>query len=240
MKQRTFVCVHGVWHGGWCWSRLADVLRVRGHRVTTPTQTGLGERSHLLSPDITIQTFVEDIVRHLQFEDLSGVTLVGHSFGGIPITGVADLVPERIAGLVYLDAIMLESGETWFDLLPQDLAEDRRKLAETSSGGLSLPPAPPESFGITRLDDIVFLKSRLTPHPFRTFTTALELKHPVGNGLPAHYIECTDPSYPPAKVALARAQAKGWPVSQIATGHDAMVSEPERLADLLEGIAKEL
>ncbi len=240
MKQQTFVCVHGVWHGGWCWSRLANILRARGHRVTAPTQTGLGERSHLLSPDITIRTFVEDIVRHLQFEDLSGVTLVGHSFGGIPITGVADLVPERIAGLIYLDAIMLESGETWFDLLPQDLAEDRRKLAETSSGGLSLPPALPESFGITKPDDVAFLKPRLTPHPFRTFTTALDLKHPVGNGLPTHYIECTDPPYPPAKVALARAQAKGWPVSRIATGHDAMVSEPEALADLLEEIAEEL
>ncbi|MEE4010882.1 alpha/beta fold hydrolase [Roseibium sp. FZY0029] len=239
MKHRTFVCVHGVWHGGWCWSRLATILRARGHRVTTPTQTGLGERLHLLSPDITIQTFVEDIARHLQCEDLRDVTLVGHSFGGIPITGVADILPERIAKLVYLDAIMLESGETWFDFLPKDLAEDRRKLAESSSGGLSLPPASPESFGITRPEDIAFLELRLTPHPFRTFTTALELKHPVGNGLPAHYIECTDPPYPPAKVALARAQAKGWPVSQIATGHDAMVSEPKALADLLEGIAEE-
>ena len=239
MKQQTFVCVHGVWHGGWCWSRLANILRARGHRVTTPTQTGLGERSHLLSPEISIQTFVEDIVRHLRFEEMTNVVLVGHSFGGIPITGVADLLPDRIAKLVYLDAIMLESGETWFDLLPEDLAGDRRKLAENSSGGLSLPPASPASFGITRPDDIAFLEPRLTPHPFRTFTTALDLKHPVGNGLPAHYIECTDPPYPPAKVALERAKAKGWPVSQIATGHDAMVSEPEALADLLEDIAEQ-
>jgi len=231
------VLVHGVWHGGWCWSRLADLLRARGHRVTTPTQTGLGERAHLLSVAITIDTFVEDIVRHLECEDLKDVILVGHSFGGIPVTGVADTLPERIGKLVFLDAIMLESGETWFDLLPSELAADRKALAEASSGGLSLPPAPPESFGVTRPEDVAFLEPRLTPHPFKTFTTALELQHPVGNGLPAHYIQCTDPPYPPAKVALERAIGFGWPVSQIATGHDAMVTEPEKLADLLEEIA---
>ncbi|MCK7610764.1 alpha/beta fold hydrolase [Roseibium sediminicola] len=235
--SKTFVLVHGVWHGGWCWARVADILRARSHRVTTPTQTGLGERAHLLAADITIQTFVEDIVRHLHCEDLKDVILVGHSFGGIPVTGAADRVPERIGKLVYLDAIMLESGETWFDLLPPELAADRKALAETSSGGLSLPPAPPESFGVTRPEDVAFLQPRLTPHPFRTFTTSLDLKHPVGNGLPAHYIQCTDPPYAPAKVALERAICHGWPVSKIATGHDAMVTEPEVLADLLEEIS---
>jgi len=236
-ESRTFVLVHGVWHGGWCWSRVAEILRSRGHRVTTPTQTGLGERAHLLNADITIQTFVEDIVRHLDCENLKDVILVGHSFGGIPVTGAADIIPERIAKLVYLDAIMLQTGETWFDLLPPELAADRRVLAERTSGGLSLPPAPPKSFGVTRPEDVAFLEPRLTPHPFQTFTTALKLKHPVGNGLPAHYIQCTDPPYPPAKVALERAIRHGWPVSQIATGHDAMVTEPEKLADLLEKVA---
>lgn len=216
---------------------MVDILRARGHRVTAPTQTGLGERAHLLTPDITIGTFVEDIVRHLVIEDLKDVILVGHSFGGIPITGVADCMPERIAKLVYLDAIMLDSGETWLDLLPPDMAADRKALADSSSGGLSLPPAPPESFGVTRPEDVAFLAPRLTPHPFRTFTTALTLKHPVGNGLPAHYVQCTDPPYPPAKVALERALGNRWPVTQIATGHDAMVSEPEKLADLLEEIS---
>jgi len=234
---KTFVLVHGVWHGGWCWSRVAANLRTRGHRVTTPTQTGLGERAHLLSVDISLQTFVEDIVRHLEFEDLKEVTLVGHSFGGIPITGVADQVPERIRKLVYLDAIMLSSGETWFDLLPEDMAVDRKALAQRTSGGLSLPPAPPESFGVTRPEDVAYLEPRLTPHPFRTFTTALDLKNPVGNGLPAHYIQCTDPPYRPADVALERALGFGWPVSRIATGHDAMVTEPEVLADFLDEIA---
>ncbi|MEM8701233.1 MAG: alpha/beta fold hydrolase [Pseudomonadota bacterium] len=234
MEPKAFVLVHGVWHGGWCWSRVADILRARGHRVTAPTQTGLGERSHLLSSEITIQTFVEDIVRHLEFNDLKDVVLVGHSFGGIPITGAADVVPTRIARLIYLDAIMLDTGETWMGLLPEDMAKDRKRLAQETSGGLSLPPAPAESFGVTRPEDIAFVQPRLTPHPFRTFTTALDLKNPVGNGLPAAYISCTDPAYRPAGVALDRARKLGWPVAEIATGHDAMVTEPRALADLLE------
>lgn len=237
MEARTFVLVHGVWHGGWCWSRVARILRARGHRVTAPTQTGLGERAHLLSPDITIGTFVEDIVQHLHFEDLHQVVLVGHSFGGIPVTGAADKVPERIAKLVYLDAIMLDSGETWLDLLPGEIARDRSALAQTSSGGLSLPPAAPDSFGLSDPADAAFVASRLTPHPFKTFTTALDLKNPIGNNLPAAYIECTDPPYRPAAIALQRARKLGWPVEQIATGHDAMVSAPEALADLLEKLA---
>lgn len=237
MKPKTFVLVHGVWHGGWCWSRVAEILSSRGHRVSAPTQTGLGERSHLLSSAITIETFVDDIVEHMRFEDLNNVVLVGHSFGGIPITGVADVAPERIAKLIYLDAIMLNSGETWFDLLPEDMAQDRKALAEKTSGGLSLPPASPESFGVTRPVDVAFLEPRLTPHPFKTFTTSLTLKNPVGNGLPASYIQCTDPPYRPAAIALQRAQEFGWPVSQIATGHDAMVTEPEAVADLLEKLS---
>ncbi len=234
MTNRTFVLVHGVWHGGWCWSRLADILTARGHRVSAPTQTGLGERSHLLSQDITLNTFVEDIVNHLVYEDLGKAVLVGHSFGGAPITGVADVVPQRIARLVYLDAIMLKSQETWLSLLPEKMAEDRTALAIKSSGGVSLPPAPAESFGVSEPEDLAFLEGRLTPHPFATFTTALTLKGPVGNGLPATYIRCTDPPYVPAKIAHLRAKDRGWPVEEIATGHDAMVTAPLAVADLLE------
>ena len=125
----TFVLVHGVWHGGWCWSRVAARLRKRGHRVTTPTHTGLGERSHLLSKSITMDTFVDDIVGHLTWEDLKDVVLVGHSFGGAPISGAADKVPERIKRLVYLDAAVMEDGETWYGLLPPEIAVDRKKVA---------------------------------------------------------------------------------------------------------------
>ncbi|MEM1360620.1 MAG: alpha/beta fold hydrolase [Pseudomonadota bacterium] len=237
MVKRHYVLVHGVWHGGWCWARVETLLRAKGHSVSAPTQTGLGERAHLLRPGITVEVFVEDIVQHILFEDLSDVVLVGHSFGGIPITGVADRIPERLAKLVYLDAIALETGETWLSLLPEEIAADRTALAEKTSGGLSLPPAPPESFGVTLPQDVAFLAPRLTPHPFETFTSALSLKAPVGNGVPAHYIRCTEPSYPPAKIAHERALALGWPVTEIKTGHDAMVTAPGALAERLQTIA---
>lgn len=237
MSGQTFVLVHGLWHGGWCWSAVAERLHAMGHRVTAPTHTGLGERSHLMSADITLDTFVEDVVRHITFEDLSDVVLVGHSFGGIPITGVADRIPERLAHLVYLDAIALNSGETWMSLLPPDIAADRSALAQSSSGGVSLPPAPPESFGVTAPEDVAFIGDRLTPHPFATFTTSLMLNGPVGNGVPATYIECTSPAYRPARVALERARGFGWPIETIACGHDAMVVAPQEVAELLNRIA---
>lgn len=236
-RCRTFVLVHGMWHGGWWWSRVAEQLRIRGHKVTTPTQTGLGERAHLRSALITLDTFVADIVNHLKWEDLSDVVLVGHSFGGAPISGAADGVPERVAKLIYLDAAIMEDGESWFGLLPPDLVADRTKIAQGFSGGISLPPAPPQTFGVTDPDDAAWVASRLTPHPFATLTTPLRLDHRCGNGLPAHYITCTSPTYRPAAMCRERAEERGWPISPLDSGHDAMVSHAHATADMLETLS---
>jgi pimeloyl-ACP methyl ester carboxylesterase len=236
---RTFVLVHGIWHGGWCWSRVADLLRAHGHKVTAPTHTGLGERAHLLSEGITLETFVEDIVNHLKYEDLSDVVLVGHSFGGAPISGAADRVPARIAKLIYFDAAIMENGETWFGLLPPGMVADRSKLARRFSDGLSLPPAAPDSFGVTDPDDVAWLAPRLTPQPFATLVTPLKLVHRCGNGLPVHYVTCTSPAYPPAMLCRDRAEERGWPIAPLASGHDAMVSHAPATAALLERLAVE-
>src|ERR1700678_102881 len=118
---QTFVLVHGAWHGGWCWSRVADRLRAAGHRVFTPTQTGLGERKHLLSKDITLDTFTTDIVNVIEAEELSDIILVGHSFGGNAISGVADVMPERIRHLVYLDSLVVEGDKSPFDGLSAEV-----------------------------------------------------------------------------------------------------------------------
>ena len=123
----TFVLVHGIWHGGWCWDEVAEILRGRGHRVTAPTQTGLGERSHLLSKDITLTTFVDDIVNHLTWNELENVILVGHSFGGAVIIGAADRARDRLDRLIFLDGAIMKNGETWFGLLPKEMADDRLK-----------------------------------------------------------------------------------------------------------------
>src|SRR5262249_21093481 len=125
----TFVLVHGAFHGGWCWSRVAEPLRAAGHRVFTPTLTGLGERSSSINPSIELNTFTDDVAQVLEFEELTDVILVGHSFAGWPISGVADRMPDRLRHLVYLDAAIPKSGVSVFDEIPPALKEQRMKLA---------------------------------------------------------------------------------------------------------------
>ena len=229
----NYVLVHGAFHGGWCWSRVAGRLRAGGHNVFAPTQTGLGERRHLASKDITIDTFVADITGVLEAEELNDVVLVGHSFAGATISGVADRMPERIRHLVYLDSRILEAGQSIMHV-------DARctgwlQAAKESSGGVSVPCPPAGVFAFSHPDDLAWVERRLTPHPAGTFISPLELTNPdIGNGLPRTYVACTDPIYPPLLVchnwALGR---EGWGWAETPGGHDAMVTQPEALARLL-------
>jgi pimeloyl-ACP methyl ester carboxylesterase len=235
-KPKTYVLLHGAWHGGWCWNRVADPLRAAGHKVYTPTQTGLGERSHLLSKDISLDVFVNDLVNVLEWEDLRDVVLVGHSFGGIAITGAADRVPQRIRHLVYLDSLILENGQSPFSVIPPDVVAARRKLAQDFSGGVSMPVPDPKAFGVTDPTDAAWLKAKCTPHPLSTYEAKLTLKGPVGNGLPATYI-AVKPHYGPTAAARAFAQArKDWRYMEIDAGHDAMLTSPRAVLDILSAI----
>lgn len=234
----TFVLVHGAWHGGWCWSGVADVLRAAGHRVYTPTQTGLADRSHLMSGNISINTFVDDIANLLIWEQLQDVVLVGHSFGGISVTGVADRMPERLRRLVYLDALLLQGGQTAFSQIPPDVVAARIKAANESSGGMSLPVPPASAFGLTREADQQQIAARLTPHPLSTYNTPLNLKNVLSNGVPTSYINCTAPIYSAlAKSRTLAKEQKGWTNIDLATGHDAMVAAPVETAQLFMKIA---
>src|SRR4051794_4787353 len=179
----TFVLLHGAFHGGRCWARVAPMLRAQGHAVFTPTQTGLGERAHLLSRDITLDTFVQDIVAVLESEELEDAVLVGHSFGGIGITGAADRVRHRIRSLIYLDSVIPQSGSSPLDLLPPEVAADRRRLA-AESGGVSVPPPDPGFFGVPPGPRADWVRRRMTSHPFGAFDSALTLANPPGHGLP--------------------------------------------------------
>jgi pimeloyl-ACP methyl ester carboxylesterase len=232
--SRTFVLVHGAWHGGWCWVRVADRLRAAGHRVFTPTLTGLGDRAHLLSPAVGLDTFIQDVVATLETEELADTILVGHSFGGAPITGAADRAPERIAHLVYLDAMLPQDGQSIFDLVAPEFAAERRKQAQTTSGGLSFPPPPANAFGVESPVDVEWVERQLRPQPLRVYEDRLRLRHNFGNGRRITYIACTEPSY-----ALllpiheyARRQAE-WQYLELATGHDAMITAPDELTALL-------
>jgi pimeloyl-ACP methyl ester carboxylesterase len=236
--KHTFVLVHGAWHGGWCWRGVADRLRAEGHRVFTPTCTGLGERAHLMSREITLDTFTADIAGVIEAEELEAVVLVGHSFGGNPTSGVADRMKERLRHLVYLDAIVVEPGKAPFDSLPPDVVAGRRKAAAESSGGLSLPNPPVSAFGVPEGPDAEWVRRRLTPHPISTYESKLNIEGPVGNGLPRTYIHCTQPSYAALEGSRQWVKAQeGWRWREIATGHDAMVSAPGELARMLAGIA---
>jgi len=234
---RDYVLAHGSWHGGWCWRLVADRLRAGGHRVFTPSYTGMGDRAHLLSSSITVDTFIEDLIQVIQTEELQDVVLVGHSFGGVPITGVADRIPERIGHLVYFDAVLLESGQDSFSNYPKKEADARIAAAARATGGLAVPvpdPLPPVWGMAEGTAEHEWAKRRLTPHPLGSYTTPLALKHSIGNGLPRTYIHCTQPSHPILERSreLVKSQS-GWNWVEIAAPHEAHMTHPDLLADIL-------
>ena len=199
-----------------------------------PTLTGLGERAHLLSREVTLETHIADVTGLLEAEELSEVVLVGHSYGGIVITGAAARAKARLRQLVYLDSAIVEDGASWSDIgLPQVVAE-RRKQAQESSGGVSLPVPKAEVFGLREPKDIDWVQRRMTPHPFGGFDQKMRWGGPVGDGLPKLYVDCTEPAYAGLAAVKDRYRGKaGWPFREIKTGHDAMVSAPEETAKLL-------
>jgi hypothetical protein len=144
---------------------------------------------------------------------------------------------DRIRQLIYLDAVILENGQSVFSQLPKDVVEARTKAAQETSGGLSIPAPPPAAFGITDAAQTQFVQSRFTPHPFNTFVSPLKLANKVGNGLPTTYIICADPIYKPLEASRNWVKVAGWKTIEIQCGHDAMVIAPDRLADLLDADA---
>lgn len=236
----TFVLVHGAWHGGWCWRRVASRLRAAGHDVYTPSLTGLGERAHLLSPSIDLDTHIHDVINVLEYEELTGVVLVGHSYAGAVITGVADRAASRLAHLVYLDAFVPRDGEALFDLHPPPMRDGMRARSDAEGQGWRLPPPTvgPVLFGITDPADLDWVRGKLGPQPRRPHEQPLRLAHAAGAPLPRTFVYCTDktPGDPFAAMAQ-RAREEGWGYTELPTGHDAMVTMPEELVALLATIA---
>ena len=230
----VFVLVHGAFHGGWCWRRVADLLTATGARVFTPTMTGLGERAHLLTRHVGLETFIADVIGVIETEELDDVVLVGHSFGGAVISGVVDRVPGRIAQLVYLDAVVPQPGQSAISQLPPETQALRIRTAEESSGGVSIPVPTGDIFDLPPGPDRDWVARRITPHPLAAYTDPVVLNGPVGNGRPRSYIRCTAPPYPAVQPSYGRIKAEeGWALIDIATGHDAMVTAPETLTALL-------
>ena len=205
-----------------------------GHRVYCPTLTGLGERRHLLSRAVNLDTHINDVVGLIEAEELAEIILVGHSYGGIVITGVAARAKGRLRQLVYLDSALVEDGASWGSIAPPEVAVARRKAAQDSSGGLSLPVPEAKVFGLSDPKDLDWVQRRMTPHPFAPFDQKMRWGGPIGNGLPKVYIDCSSPAYPGLAAVKDRYRGKpDWKFIDLKTGHDAMVSAPDETARLL-------
>ncbi|WP_333863581.1 alpha/beta hydrolase [Sphingobacterium sp.] len=229
----TYVLVHGAWHGGWCWQDVAQRLTDAHYRVYAPTLTGLGERRHLIEPSTDIDTHIQDIVNLIEMEDLHDVYLVGHSYAGAVIAGVADRIPSRLHKLIFLDAMIVENGQSPISLQPKAVQELQLKNIQRKE---NFAPFDVALFGVTAPSMVSWVKERLSPQPFGTFAQPLHLKHQYGNGLPLVYIACTDPQLPIMKEMSQKVRADqklSWQYREIATGHDAMLTEPKKLADML-------
>src|SRR5579859_8039698 len=188
-SMATFVLVHGAWHGGWCWQKVVPFLAAAGHGVYAPTLTGLAERAAELSADVGLDTHIEDVVGLLQKQDLHDVILVGHSYGGMVITGVVDAVPERIAHLVYLDTFVPRDGESLADVAPIPIYV-LRKQAQAHGDGWRVNPLG--TYGVTTEPDRSWVLSKLTPQPLKTLEQPLHLKHPaIVSSFPRTHIHCT-------------------------------------------------
>lgn len=190
-----------------------------------------------MSKDLTLDILIEDLAGIVEDEGVQDAIVVGHSFGGSMVSGLAERIPDRISQLVYLDASVLTNGESMFDCQSPDLVKERLKLAEESSGGMSLPPPSCEKLGILDAAQCEYVQARLTPHPLGTYTSPITLERSPGEGFRCTYIPCVDPDYSPLNWARERAKKFGWPIIPIATGHDAMVSAPEDLTNILLEIA---
>ncbi|MEW6688335.1 MAG: alpha/beta fold hydrolase [Pseudomonadota bacterium] len=227
--------VHGAWHGGWCWRRVAGLLAAKGHRVFCPTLTGLGERAHLLTPAVDVDTHIQDVLGLLEAEELEDVVLAGHSYAGMVITGVAARARARLRRLVYLDALLVQDGESWAEAFPPEIAEARRRSAVMTNGVKAIPPPDPAIYGFADAADAEWVRRRMTPHPFAAFEHRNRWGGPVGNGVPKVYVDCTRPALA-ALAAMKRDRLAGWDVIALATGHDLMVSAPAELTEILTGL----
>jgi len=232
----TFVLVHGAWHGSWCWKRVRKALQAEGHDVFTPTLTGVGERSHLTSPQVTLETHVADVVNLIRWEELTDVVLCGHSYGGCVITGVADRLPERLRALVYLDAFILENGQSLFDVLPRQVSEAQTSGAAGVGDGWRVPPITAEFFQVN-LQDRAWVDRQCTPQSLATFQHRLR----VDNVFPASkvtHILATGYQGSPFSPFHEIAKTKGWKTLTVDCGHDVMLDKPAELVAMLRDAAR--
>lgn len=237
-----FILVHGAWHGGWCWQRVTGLLAAAGHRAHAPTLTGVGERAHLLSTAITLETHIADVAGAIEAEEMREVVLAVHSYAGMLGTAIADRMGDRLRHLVYVDAMVPQPGEMWCSTHPAATREARIAACKASPD-YSFPPPDPAAFGLTGADRD-WVARRQVAHPGHTYTAPLAFDPARVARVPRTFIDCTQPPLATIDVSRRRVRDPGfWDgqwhggggarVIELATGHDPMVSAPRELCDLL-------
>ncbi|MEQ8736130.1 MAG: alpha/beta hydrolase [Rhodospirillaceae bacterium] len=232
--------VHGAWHGGWCWRDVRNHLQDQGHRVFTPTLTGHGERIHLRHPDVNLDIHVQDIINVIKWEELENVVLVGHSYGGIIISGVCDAMKDRIAHAIYLDAGVPKDGD---QVVNGRTMEDIKEIFGPLQDGFLAPP-PDTTFGLPAYmeEEAAWLKRRLTPQLTGTWLSKIALPNDGSDGLPRTFIFCSDKP-PLTEQQAARLQGfkddPTWNYAELPTGHDSMVTMPVETAQMFIEIASD-
>jgi pimeloyl-ACP methyl ester carboxylesterase len=237
---KTFLLVHGTGHGGWCWTPVARLLRQMGHTVYAPSLTGCGDRYHLRSPQIGLETHIEDLTSLIDVEDLQKVVMVGHSYGGYPMTGACDRRRERIAHAVYMDAPAPRDGDyNAKGLGAEGMARMREQLID---GYLMSSNAPAVLAGLgipaENTELTAWVAKRLRPHPFRTWTDPIRLAHGGSDGLPRSYVfgAAASPMSPLRRYAMERKVDATFAYQELPCGHDMMLLLPDACAKLLAGI----
>jgi pimeloyl-ACP methyl ester carboxylesterase len=231
-----FVVAHGAWSAGWAWKKMHPLMQARGHRLITPTYTGLGERAHLAHSGVDLETHIADVVGVLEMEDLRDVMLIGHSYGGMVATGIADRAHERIAAIIYIDAFAPRDGDSALSLLPPAARAQRQPVAANGGEAWQIPPgAMPAD---TSDEDRAWAQPRRRPQPLRTFEQKLRL-HRGEPTMPRHYIYCArhtpDDRF---RQFYDRAGREGWGRDIIDASHNPHITVPEVLADLLDSIVE--
>ncbi len=232
---KTFVLVHGAWHGGWCWRRVSDALEKKGHKVFAPTMTGLGSCSHLLSKDINLATHITDIVNFVEWENLSDIVLVGHSYGGIIISGVAEKLAPKIGSIVFLDAFVPENGESLAATASQPVKD--AIAAAQGRGDHSLKAVPAAVFRVNEKDR-AWVDAKCTPHPIATLTDKIAITGARDKIARKSYVRAK--GYPSVAFDAALEKYKpnpAWKTFEMTAGHDAMVDQPQELTDILIQVA---
>jgi pimeloyl-ACP methyl ester carboxylesterase len=232
---KTFVLVHGAWHGGWCWRRVADLLQKQGHKVFTPTMTGLGERSHLIDAKVNLATHITDIVNVIKWEGLRDIVLVGHSYGGCIISGVAEQTGDAIGSIVFLDAFVPENGDTLATKASQPVREAIAGLVE--KGEKVMKPVSAAVFRVNEKDR-AWVDAMCTPHPVATLTDKITITGARDRIAKKAYIRAKGYPSVPFDGFQERLKANAaWRIYELPCGHDVMVDMPDRLSEILVEVA---